>query len=73
MVKQLKDYLESNGYPFNICWSEDATRITGGFEYRSTSDQLDGLVAPLNNISGLPITGLFDCVSPKRIIENLKK
>lgn len=73
MVKQLKEYLCDNGYPLNVCWSEDATRITGGVEYKSLTDQLSGLVAPLDETNGLPITGLFDCVSPQKVIENIKK
>lgn len=73
MIQELKTYLERNGYPLSICWSEDATRITGGIEYRSESDQLSGLVATLDSSTGLPIRGLFECSTPQKVISHLRK
>lgn len=72
MASQLKSYLVANGYPLSICWSEDATRISGGVEYRSDTDQLSGLVATLDSNTGLPIQGLFDCSTPQQIIEHIR-
>lgn len=71
MVAELKKYLLSNGYPLTVCWSEDATRITGGIEYKYSSDQLTGLVAPLDD-NGMPKINTFDCSSPVKIISYIK-
>lgn len=71
MVVELKKYLQKNGYPFAVCWSEDATRITGGVEYKSIDDQLTGLVAPLDH-NGMPKTNTFKCSSPMKIVNDLK-
>lgn len=72
MVSELKQYLQRNGYPMDICWSEDATRISGGVEYKFNSDELTGLVAPLNKY-GMPQTNAFKCSSPSMVINHLKK
>ncbi|XP_065074604.1 uncharacterized protein LOC135698522 [Ochlerotatus camptorhynchus] len=72
MASELKSYLVANGYPLSICWSEDATRISGGVEYRSDTDQLSGLVATLDSNTGLPIKGLFNCSTPQQIIKHIR-
>lgn len=71
MVSELRSYLDANNYPLKICWSEDATRITGGVEYRSDTDELSGLVATLDKTSGLPEQGLFRCSNPQKVIEHI--
>lgn len=71
MTNELKWYLQRNGYPMDVCWSEDATRISGGVEYKSSSDQLTGLVAPLDE-HGMPYTKAFQCSSPCMVITHLK-
>lgn len=72
MVAELKKYLITNGYPLLVCWSEDATRITGGIEYKVSSDQLTGLVAPLNASNGMPVTSAFGCSTPRQVLNHLQ-
>lgn len=72
MAAELRTYLDGHNYPLKICWSEDATRITGGVEYRSGSDELSGLVATLDGTSGLPIQGLFSCATPQKVIQHIQ-
>ncbi|XP_062714505.1 uncharacterized protein LOC134291151 isoform X2 [Aedes albopictus] len=55
-----------------VCWSEDATRISGGVEYNSILDQLTGLVAPMDD-NGMPKMDLFNCSSPLKIVNDLKQ
>lgn len=72
MLNELKKFLIRNKYPFDICWSEDATRITGGVEYKSSTDSLSGLVAPMD-INGMPLQKIFHCSSPAKVIEDMRK
>lgn len=72
MVKDLKAYLLANGYPLVVCWSEDATRITGGIEYKPSTDQITGLVAPLDETTGLPNCNM-ECSSPQAVLDLLRK
>lgn len=72
MVRELKRFLTSNGYPLIVCWSEDATRITGGVEYKASLDQLTGLVAPLDDATGMPVSSLFDCSTPRQVLNHLR-
>lgn len=71
MVSELKAYLLNNGYPLAVCYSEDATRISGGVEYKYSGDQLTGLVAPLNE-NGMPTRDLFGCTSPSKVISDIQ-
>ncbi|XP_058828569.1 uncharacterized protein LOC131688380 [Topomyia yanbarensis] len=71
MIKELKEYMERNRYPLAICWSEDATRITGGIEYNLNEDKLSGLVAPIGT-NGMPIMNLFKCSSPRKVLANIQ-
>ncbi|XP_058838703.1 uncharacterized protein LOC131694212 [Topomyia yanbarensis] len=71
MIRELKEYLERNRYPLAICWSEDATRITGGIEYNLNEDKLSGLVAPIGT-NGMPIMNLFKCSSPRKVLADIQ-
>lgn len=63
-VDELIEFLNKNKYP-NIVWlSEDATKITGKMEYDSNTDEIIGLVKPINGSTGLPMTHSFPATSP---------
>lgn len=72
MIKKLKSYLLLHKYPLVVSWSEDATRITGGVEYKPQTDELTGLVVPLNKSTGLP-SGSMKCPSPQAVLDHLKR
>lgn len=55
---QLKKYLEERNLPMVVWISEDATRITGRLQYDPGTNQVVGLVLPLNE-NGLPKTFSF--------------
>lgn len=53
--RELLVYLESLKLPLVVSLSEDATNITGGVEYSSSTNQIVGLVQPLNDENAMPI------------------
>ncbi|XP_067210201.1 uncharacterized protein [Linepithema humile] len=69
---QLKSYLRERNLPPTIWISEDATRITGKIQYDSSTNQLIGLVLPLNK-DGMPISYSFLARSAKEIEHHFSK
>lgn len=63
---QLKSYLYERNLPSTVWISEDATRITGKIQYDPSTNQLVGLVLPLNE-HGMPISYSFMARSAKEI------
>lgn len=63
---QLKSYLRDRNLPSIVWISEDATRITGKIQYDPTTNQLLGLVLPLNE-HGMPTSYSFLARSAKEI------
>lgn len=53
LVAQVKKYLEERNLPMVVWVSEDATRITGRLQYDPGSNQIVGLVLPLDE-NGIP-------------------
>lgn len=51
---QLKSYLRERNLLFIVWISEDVTRITGKIQYNPSTNQLVGLILPLNE-HGMPI------------------
>lgn len=70
-VKELKTYLVEKKYPLRIWVSEDATRITENVQYDPRTNQLVGLVLPLD-INGMPIKNSFLATSARTIEEHMK-
>lgn len=69
---ELKDFLVQNNLPMKIWLSEDATRITGKIQFDSNSNQIVGLVLPVNPNNGCPTTLAFPASSAKVIEEHIK-
>jgi hypothetical protein len=58
--------------PLIVATSEDATRIVSRVEFDPTTNQLVGLVAPLND-NGLPIKHHFPAEKASAIVEYFKR
>lgn len=67
--KQLNTYLEGLGCPKQVFLSEDASGIVQKVVYDVHSNQLIGLVLPLNSTNGMPKMFSFEAKS-KEDIEN---
>lgn len=68
---QLKKYLEQ--FQIQHVWiSEDATRIIGRVQYDSTSNELVGLVLPLDENNGMPVKSVFKARSASEIEDHFK-
>lgn len=52
---ELRVYLESRNLSMFVSLSEDATRIVDKVQYDSTTNQLIGFVAKINEANGMPI------------------
>lgn len=57
--QELSDYLDKLNAPRKVWLSEDASGIVSKVVYDSTTNQLVGLVLPLDKRTGLPITYSF--------------
>lgn len=69
---QLKSYLRERNLPSIVWVSKDATRITGKVQYDSSTNQLVGLVLPLNK-HGMPISYSFLARSAKESEHHFSK
>lgn len=64
--KELKKYLESLKLPMYVWLSEDATRITSKIEFDPKTNQMVGIVLPMEECNGMPI-------NPEEIRKNMQK
>lgn len=71
-VAGLKEYLIKNNFPLVVMLCEDGTRITPAVQYDYRTDGLRGLVAPLDDITGLPEQGTFVASSPTKMADDIK-
>ena len=58
-LQQLKQHIAINNYTSNVFLSSDATRIQSTLKYVSKSDTILGLVLPLDDKTGNPISNYF--------------
>lgn len=75
-VDELHNYLHSNNMIKAGVISEDSTRLQKRVEYDRKTNQLIGLVAPLDPRTGLPFEDFFDANSAFKIMnfmENYEK
>lgn len=68
-VKQLKSFLYEFDLPFEVVISEDATRITSRVEIDPRTNELVGLLAPLNPNTGMPYANFFKADKPSKILD----
>lgn len=61
--KELLAHLKSLNLPMYVSLSEDATNITGQVEYCSSSNQIVGLVQPLDEEFAMPIPSTYEATS----------
>lgn len=61
-INELKKYLEDRDLPLTVWSSEDGTRITGRLQFDPGSNQIVGLLLPLDN-NGMPIPKSFVATS----------
>lgn len=59
--------------PKTVWISEDGTGIVQRVQYDSSTDQLIGLVLPINSLTGMPIPFSFPASSVQNIEEFMKK
>lgn len=69
--KQLAQYLEDSNVPKSIFLSKDASGILKKIVYDSRSDQMIGLVLPINKKNGMLQTMTFRAESAERMKEYL--
>lgn len=71
--KELSKYLEEHNAPKIVWLSEDASGIVEKVCYDSATNQLVGLVLPLNSETGNPIPFSFTPRTEKEMIQLMKK
>lgn len=70
-VVGLKRYLSKNGYPLVVMLAEDGTRITPRAQYDERTNNMTGLVAPLDH-TGLPKPNYFNASDAQEMADKLK-
>jgi len=65
----LKSFLRDFDQPFDVIISEDATRITNRIEFDPKTNELVGLLAPINPNTGMPTENFFKATKPSKILE----
>jgi len=68
-VKELKSFLKEFDQPLEVIISEDATRITSRIELDPRTNELVGLLAPLNPNTGMPFENYFKATKPSKILD----
>lgn len=71
--KQLAEYLDKLNVPKNVWLSEDGSGIISRTCYDSSTNQIVGLVLPINEKNGMPIPFTFTPNSVEDIENYLKK
>lgn len=71
--KELKKYLESLKLPMYVWLSEDATRITSKIEFDPKTNQMVGIVLPIEECNGMPIPFTYLARNPEEIRKNMQK
>lgn len=71
--KELAEYLNKLNTVKSIWLSEDATRIVSKVHYDVTTNQLVGLVLPINKSNGCPIPFSFMATDYEKIQQYLKE
>lgn len=69
-TEELLQYLKERNLPKAVAISEDMTRIVGRVQFDSRSNQLFGLVEPINNKTGMPIPFCFPARTDTEIIRH---
>lgn len=57
---KLRDYLKKTGSPKSVVLSEDGSGIVKKIVYDARTNQLVGLVLPLNETNGMPVSFSFE-------------
>lgn len=72
-IKELKHYLESQKLPMLVWLSEDATQCVAKVEFDSKSNQMIGLVLPLDSNTGMPIPFTYLARTVEEIQKNMER
>lgn len=72
-ITELSEYLKKLNAPRKVWLSEDGTGIVPKIEYDQVSNQLTGLVLPISQITGMPISGSFLARSNNEIARHMNK
>lgn len=70
-IKELIDYLDSLNLEKFVWLSEDATAIVTKIEFDPKSNQMVGLVLPINSSTGMPIPFSYLASSENEIYKNM--
>lgn len=70
--KDLSEYLDKIGAPREVCLSEDASGIVSQVSYDKSTNQLIGLVLPLDK-NGMPVSFSFTPNSVDQINDQMKR
>lgn len=72
-INELRQYLENLNVPKTIFLSEDASGVLKRVVYDSRSNQMIGIVLPLNEKNGIPMIMTFKAESAEKMKEYLGK
>lgn len=70
-IADFLNFLRNNNLPKVFVLSEDATRISGGFGYDASRDQVFGLVPPMDQ-HGMPMKMFFPASTPNKVLEYIR-
>lgn len=70
---KLKSYLEILKLPLRVWLSEDATSIVSKIEFDSQTNQMVGIVLPMNSSTGMPIAFTYLAQNAEQIQSNMQK
>lgn len=71
--KELKCYLETLKLPMRVWLSEDASAIVSKIEFDHRTNQMVGIVLPIDRNSGMPISFTFMARNSEEIQLNMKQ
>lgn len=70
---QLLKYLEKTKSPTQVFLSEDGSGIVKKVSYDTSSNQLVGIVLPINNVNGMPVSRSYMADSANEIEKHLER
>lgn len=71
--KELKKYLENQNLPNRVWISEDASNLVAKIEFDQNTNQMVGIVLPVDSTTGMPITFSYLARNANEIEKNMKK
>lgn len=71
-TEELLFFLKKYDCPLEVVVSEDATRLSNRIEYDPSTNELYGLLANIDPVSGMPIPNFFKASKPSKVLEYMQ-